>query len=185
MSSERRHFAAITFVALSLVCLALRAQAQPTLAAHYSWEVHGGVDRAEIGASFPTSLGGRVGSTALNLAVNVDLAQWHATPSNEPHSRLTDVGITPQLRLLLPDAERVQPYVDLGVGPHWLDGHDIDGHHLGQSFQFGDYIGLGARFGEGRRAAMSLRVFHESNGGTNKSNSGLTTVGIRIEYALP
>ena len=185
MSSERGHVAAITFAALLLLLLALRAHAQPTLAAHYSSEIHGGVERAEIGVSFPTSLGGRIGSAALNLAINADLAQWHSTSSADPHSRLTDVGITPQLRLSLPDQERVQPYVDLGVGAHWLNGHDIDGHHLGESFQFGDYVGVGVRFGEGRRAAVSLRLFHESNGGTNKSNSGLTTVGFRGEYTLP
>jgi hypothetical protein len=158
---------------LGIVLMSFDACAQPTLSAQYGVEIHGGVDRSEIGASFPTPLGGRLGPTALNVSVNADVAQWHATRNGEQHEHLMDFGITPQVRLLLPDHNRFQPYVDVGIGAHYLSGYYIDGHRLGQHFQFGDYIGIGARVGEERRLAVSLRLLHESNCGTTGDNSGL------------
>lgn len=93
--------------------------------------------------------------------------------------------MTPQVRLTFADGQYFQKYVDFGIGAHVLSGHHIGDRQLGTNFQFGEYVGVGTKFDGNREYAASVRLAHESNGGTNSTNNGLTTVGLRFEYTWP
>ena len=135
--------------------------------------------------SFPTGLRGSLGAAPWSAAINLDGTVWHATSHGEQRHNLVDIGVTPQLRFLLRDYGSYQPFVDVGIGAHVLNGHDFDGLDVGSRFLFGEHVGVGVTFGEGRRWAASVRVQHESNAGFNDENCGLTSVGLRIEYSTP
>jgi len=93
--------------------------------------------------------------------------------------------VTPQLRLVPSRTEALGLFVALGIGAHALSAHDVGERRLGTTFQFGEYVGIGAKFGERRQYAASLRLLHESNCGASRSNSGLTSLGLRVEHRLP
>jgi hypothetical protein len=145
----------------------------------------GGIHRAELGLSFPTGLGGPLGSAAWAASIDVDLAGWHANAREDQRSRLLDVGLTPQVRVMAPARDSFEPFVDIGVGLHALNAHDLGEVHLGTGLQFGEYLGIGFRFGDRHRFAAVLRLLHESNCGIKSANGGLTAFGLRLEYTPP
>ncbi len=170
---------------VSLLCAISHALAQPGVSAQLAKETRGGIERPEIGLSFPTGLLGQLGSAEWVATVNLDVARWHATAHEHGHSHVDDFGVTPQLRLLPASRGSCEPFVDLGVGAHRLSDHELGEMQLGTNFQFGEYLGVGAALGERRRPTVAIRLLHESNRGINRSNSGLTAFGVRFEYRLP
>src|SRR5437762_2379563 len=50
------------------------------------------------------------------------------------------------------------------------------------NFQYGDHIGVGARFGERYRYDLSLRLQHLSNGGLAHPNPGINFLQMRLAY---
>ena len=160
-----------------------RAAAQTAIGAQFASGIHRGIERAEVGASFPTPFRGRVGVTEWAITLDVDFARWHAS-GGEGRTHLYDLGVTPQLRVFMGNEAVLQPFVDVGVGAHVLDARDLRERRLGTHFQFGEYVGLGIRTDERRQLALMVRVLHESNLGLARSNSGLTAVGLRLEYAF-
>lgn len=166
-----------------LALAAATAQAELRVAAQFGREVGDDIDSAGIGLSFPTGLGGEFQSAAWDATLNVDVVRWSADAREGTRRHVLDVGLTPQLRLRWPRDAFVEPFVDLGVGLHLLSAHDLGDRHLGTVVQFGEYVGLGVRFGERREWAVGLRLLHESNASFDGENGGLTTVGLRLEYA--
>ena len=51
-------------------------------------------------------------------------------------------------------------------------------------FQFGDHIGVGARFGAANRHDLGLRLQHVSNGGIKNPNPGINLLLLRYQYSL-
>ena len=164
---------------------ACHAHAQTAVSAEYGRETRGGIERAALGLSFPTGWRGQVGSDAWVATVNVDIARWHASSADYRHANIGDLGVTPQLRWVPSRPEALGLFVDLGIGAHALSPHDVGEQRLGTTFQFGEYVGIGATSGERRQYAASLRLLHESNCGASRSNSGLTSWGLRFEHRLP
>jgi lipid A 3-O-deacylase len=171
--------------ALILSFATRHAHAQTAVSAEFGRETRGGIGRAALGLSFPTGLRGQLGATAWVATLNVDVARWHATSAEYGHANISDLGVTPQLRLLPSRNESLGLFIDLGIGAHAVSAHDVGGRQLGTTFQFGEYLGIGTAFGERRQFAASLRLLHESNCGASRSNSGLTSLGLRFEYTVP
>ena len=186
MSIFALHYAkGLAWAVVSILCAISHAHAQPSVSAQLAKETRGGVERAEIGLTFPTGLRGQLGSAEWVATVNLDVARWRATAHEHGRSHVDDIGVTPQLRLLPASRGSFEPFVDLGVGVHRLSAHELGEVQLGTNFQFGEYLGVGAVLGERRRLTVALRLLHESNCGINRSNSGLTAFGVRFEYRLP
>ena len=92
-----------------------------------------------------------------------------------------DLGLTPVFRL-----EGTAPgsaYVEAAIGAHFISDLRIDENKaFSTSFQFGDHIGVGLRFGPRERYDMSLRLQHLSNGGIRKPNPGIDFLQLRLQY---
>ena len=105
---------------------------------------------------------------------------WNDQGGNE----LLDVGITPVFRFERKDGG--SPYFEAAIGFHLVsDSHITENKIFGSAFQFGDHIGAGVRFGEGKRYDLSLRLQHLSNGGIRKPNPGIDFVQVRFQLHLP
>ena len=102
------------------------------------------------------------------------VAYWGSLDDRPAVAGIYDFSLTPVLRL-----ETSRPgsslFVDLGVGIHGLTHTKInDDRTFGSAFQFGEFFGIGVRFGKDRRYEISARVQHISNGGIRSANDGIT-----------
>jgi hypothetical protein len=94
-----------------------------------------------------------------------------------------DLGLTPVFRYA--GTARGSLYVEAAIGFHLLSDLRIDENKLfSTSFQFGDHIGIGMRFGPRDRYDVGLRLQHLSNGGIRKPNPGIDFIQLRLQYHL-
>ena len=96
------------------------------------------------------------------------------------HSSLTDVGLTPVLRVQ-PNS-LAGPYAEIGLGMHLLSHSSIGGTRMSTAFQFGNHIGLGYRFGAKESFDLSYRFQHLSNASIKRPNAGINFNQIRVQY---
>jgi lipid A 3-O-deacylase len=90
-----------------------------------------------------------------------------------------DIGITPVFRF-----ERHPLYVEAAIGLRLVSTH-ISAHRVfSTSFQFGDHLGAGFRFGPRERYDFGVRVQHISNGGVSSPNPGINFVMVRLQCDL-
>jgi lipid A 3-O-deacylase len=107
---------------------------------------------------------------------------WHTEDSAGTHS-IGDFGITPVLRLQANGSEKFVPYVELGIGAHYLTERTISQYkQFSTNFQFGDHIAAGIKFGEHDAFAIAYRLQHLSNAGIDHPNPGINFHQIRLEY---
>ncbi len=113
------------------------------------------------------------------------LGYWHTNDHRNDY-QVVDYGLTPVFRLQRADAVfGVIPYVEFAIGAHLLSGKDIsDGNHFSTSFQFGDQIALGFRFGAHDRYDLSFCMQHLSNAGIDNPNPGINFNQLRFQYHL-
>jgi hypothetical protein len=111
---------------------------------------------------------------------DLGLGQWHKGSAGARNSNITEVGITPVLRFQRNNLEG--GYAELGVGAHFLSDTTIGDKTFGSSFQFGDHVGVGYRFGAKRAFDLSYRYQHLSNAGIKKPNNGINFSQIRLQY---
>lgn len=98
---------------------------------------------------------------------------------------VTDIGITPVFRLQQKQPSNVAPYFEGAIGFHLLSQTSINGNrHFGSSFQFGDHLGAGVRFGERRQFDLAYRFQHLSNGSIKQPNQGINFHQLRFAYHL-
>jgi hypothetical protein len=99
---------------------------------------------------------------------------------DNPDNTTANVAFTPVFRL-----QRGGFYVEGGIGMHLVTTH-VSAHRVfSTSFQFGEHIGGGLRFGEGGRYDLGVRVQHISNGGLDEPNPGINFAILRFQYYLP
>jgi lipid A 3-O-deacylase len=97
------------------------------------------------------------------------------------HKTLIDVGLTPVFRLQHSDT--AGPYLEAAIGFHLLSDLSVTRTRIfGSSFQFGDHLAAGLRFGSLGRYDVSLRVQHLSNAGLKKPNPGINFSLLRFAY---
>ena len=118
---------------------------------------------------------------------DADIAYWD---NNSPFqtngystSGITEVGLTPTFRLQQNTISGFSPYAELAVGFHFLSTTYVSSQRqFGSSFQFGDHVGVGARFGEKGRYDISWRYQHLSNGSIKEPNQGINFNIVRLQY---
>lgn len=89
--------------------------------------------------------------------------------------RLRDVGVTPVWRFIPNKYDHwfFQPFVEFGIGFHYLTQKQLPTKEFSTNFQFGDHIGFGVRYGPGQRHRLTYQFQHLSNGGIDAPNPGI------------
>ncbi|MBI4204509.1 MAG: acyloxyacyl hydrolase [Betaproteobacteria bacterium] len=108
------------------------------------------------------------------------LGYWHRGSPPGLNEDITDIGLTPVLRLQRNDLRG--PYLEAGIGFHLLSKTSIGDKRLSTAFQFGDHVGAGYRFGPKAAYDVSYRFQHLSNAGIKKPNNGIEFHQIRLQY---
>ncbi|OGS81673.1 MAG: hypothetical protein A2061_08255 [Gallionellales bacterium GWA2_59_43] len=96
---------------------------------------------------------------------------------------ITDIGVTPVFRLQQKHPSGIAPYLEGAIGFHLISPTFIYANRqFGSSFQFGDHLGVGMRFGERQQFDLAYRYQHLSNGGIKQPNQGINFSQIRFAY---
>jgi lipid A 3-O-deacylase len=145
---------------------------------------HSSVDLGRVGLQWNWATRFAVGSDwHVGGHWDLSLAYWNNDSPAKTNSSLTDLGITPVLRLEANNPGAVSPFVDFGVGAHFLSETSVSPERrFGSSFQFGSLIGLGMSFGPQRAFDLSYRYQHLSNAGIKAPNQGINFHLLRLGY---
>ena len=111
------------------------------------------------------------------------LGRWHGHSANGNNQIITDVGITPVFRFQQEKMSGFAPYAEAAIGFHLISPTFIDAaRKFGSSFQFGDHVGLGVRFGDRQRFDLGYRYQHLSNGTIKDPNHGINFRQVHFDY---
>lgn len=123
------------------------------------------------------------GSWHLGGYWDLNLGLWENDSAARTNSSITDIGLTPVLRFQQNHAAGVSPYAEVGIGVHLLSSNSVSPQRrFGSSFQFGDHLGVGVRFGDKGRYDLGYRYQHLSNGGIKGPNQGINFHQLRLQY---
>ena len=112
-----------------------------------------------------------------------NLGYWDNRSNGRTADELFDIGFTPVFRLQQNSITGLSPYAELGVGIHFLSRTSVSTQRqFGSSFQFGDQIGAGVRFGDRGRYDIGYRYQHLSNAGIKQPNQGINFHQLRLQY---
>jgi hypothetical protein len=118
-------------------------------------------------------LGGRLGGYW-----EVSFGRWDADSPPRGAGWFTHFGVTPVLRWDFGRRERW--FAELGIGANLLAPiYQNDDKRFSTTFNFGDHLAVGRRFGEDVQHALSLRIQHFSNGSIRKPNPGENFLQLR------
>jgi lipid A 3-O-deacylase len=114
---------------------------------------------------------------------DLSLGYWDNKSPFSTTSSLADIGFTPTFRFQQNTISGVSPYAELGVGFHFLSKTSVSTQRqFGSSFQFGDHIGAGVRFGDKGAYDVGYRYQHLSNAGIKGPNQGINYHQLRLQY---
>jgi lipid A 3-O-deacylase len=117
------------------------------------------------------------------LAPEWQVGFWHPLQSGINETSVVDGSVTGVLTIRSRSTGMSPYYMDVGFGLHMLSHSRIsDERNFGSSFQFGEFRGWGADFGERRAYSLAARVQHVSNGGIKKPNPGVTFMQFALMY---
>lgn len=109
---------------------------------------------------------------------DLQAGQWSGSGKNT----ITDVGLTPVFRYQQTVPSGISPYVEGAIGFHLIQPVRLEADRgFSTAFQFGDHVGVGARFGERGRYDLGLRYQHLSNAGIKKPNNGINFTQVRFQ----
>lgn len=122
------------------------------------------------------------GSWYLGGYWDAQVGYWHTNDKGGDHD-IGDFSITPVLRFQSSATSGFVPYLELGIGAHYLTEKTIaDDRHFSTNFQFGDHLGAGFRFGDKAQYDLSYRIQHLSNAGIDSPNPGINFNELRFQY---
>lgn len=108
---------------------------------------------------------------------------WRGHSSFGSNQTITDVGVTPVFRFEQKNPGAFAPYLEGAIGFHLISPTFINAQRrFGSSFQFGDHVGAGVRFGEHQQFDLGYRFQHLSNGGIKKPNQGINLNEVHLIY---
>ncbi len=88
--------------------------------------------------------------------------------------QLRDLGATPVVKLTPKRVfKSIEPFMEFGIGAHYLTERDVGAKYFSTNFQFGDHIGIGASIGKRVQYTFSYQFQHFSNGGIGAPNPGI------------
>ena len=90
--------------------------------------------------------------------------------------------MTPTARFEWPK-EACVPFIDAGVGIIFLSHTRLqEEQQFGVALQFGEFLGVGLRFGESGAYEIGVRLEHLSNANIKFPNDGITLGVVRVAY---
>ena len=111
------------------------------------------------------------------------LGGWRGHSAVGSNKTVTDIGITPVFRFQQKNPGGFAPYAEAAIGFHLISPTSIYANRrFGSSFQFGDHVGAGLRFGAKQQYDLGYRFQHLSNGGLKKPNQGINFNQLRFAY---
>ena len=183
MSKMNNKLAATLFFALCFICAPLQAQERSAFASDgVSFEVGSG-DGAEMW---------RIGVTKKWQKRWLEAGNWHLGGYWELQygewygvNTIHDLGFTPVFRFQQTERSSFSPYVEAAIGFHLIQPVRIDENRgFSTSFQFGDHVGAGVRFGGRGQFDLGVRFQHVSNGGIKEPNNGINFTQLRFVINL-
>jgi hypothetical protein len=98
-------------------------------------------------------------------------------------ANLEEIGFTPTFRLQQNTISGIAPYAEMAVGFHFLSQTYVGAQRVfGSSFQFGDHVGGGIRFGDKGQYDVGYKYQHLSNAGIKQPNQGINYHILRLQY---
>ncbi len=114
---------------------------------------------------------------------DLNLGYWDNRSVAKTNNSITDIGFTPVFRFQQNSMTGLSPYAELGVGFHFLSQTSVSTERrFGSSFQFGDHVGAGVRFGDKGQYDIGYRYQHLSNAGIKQPNQGINFHLVRLQY---
>ena len=108
---------------------------------------------------------------------------WRGKSHGENNQTITDLGITPVFRFQQKNPSGVAPYLEGAIGIHLISPTYIYAtRRFGSSFQFGDHVGFGVRFGDHQQFDFWYRLQHLSNGDIKQPNTGININEVHFAY---
>jgi len=111
---------------------------------------------------------------------DLSLGHWTRDALPGQNNNITEIGLTPTLRLQQNDGRGL--YGELGIGFHLLSRTSLGPKKFSTAFQFGDHLGIGYRFGAKGAFDLGLRYQHLSNASIKKPNNGINFTQVRLQY---
>lgn len=111
---------------------------------------------------------------------NADIGYWKRDAAPGQNDDLTEIGLTPVFRFQRNDLEG--PYVEGGIGAHFLSQTSLGDKNFSTSFQFGSHLGFGYRFGSRKAWDIGYAFQHLSNADIKKPNDGIDFHELRLQY---
>ena len=102
---------------------------------------------------------------------DLGLGYWSRDTLPGQNGDLVEIGLTPVFRLQRNDLQG--PYVEGAIGFHLLSQTSLGDKRFSTSFQFGDHLGFGYRFGTKSALDLGYRFQHLSNASIIKQNDGI------------
>ena len=112
---------------------------------------------------------------------DLGLGYWrHDDVRPGQNDEIFEIGLTPVFRVQQNDLRGL--YGEIGIGAHFLSRTSLGDKKFSTSFQFGDHLGVGYRFGAKGAFDLSYRYKHLSNGGIKRPNNGINFNQVRLQY---
>ncbi len=109
----------------------------------------------------------------LSLAANYSLFDGEKDENGDT-TRIRDLGLTPTFTFFSKRSYGgFRPFMDAGIGFHYLTDKHFTTKDFSTNFQFGDHIGLGVQFGESHNMRVAYQFQHLSNAGIGSPNPGI------------
>lgn len=118
------------------------------------------------------SLPRQYGPISLNGHLELAAGQTQPAPQN------VSIGLTPILEWSY-NANQFTPFIETGLGINYLTRSEQLERELSTNFQFGETLGIGARY---KNIQLSARYQHLSNGDIVKPNNGYNFYGVMFKY---
>ena len=110
--------------------------------------------------------------------------EFSAGVFDNPDNTGADIGVTPVIRVERGVGQESFFWLEAAVGFHLVTRRISADRIFSTSFQFGDHIGAGLRFGPGGRYDLGLRLQHLSNGSIQSPNPGINFLNACFQYRL-
>ena len=108
---------------------------------------------------------------------------WANDSARKTNNGLTDLSFTPVFRLQQTSMSAISPYLEAAIGFHLLSDSSVtEQRRFSTTFQFGDHLGLGFRFGHRHAMDLGYRYQHLSNAGIKHPNHGINFHQVRFQY---
>jgi lipid A 3-O-deacylase len=124
-----------------------------------------------------------MGNWHLGAYAEFTVGYWDNQSPRATSASIWDVGLTPVLRIQQTEKSIVSPFLEVGVGIHYLSETSVsEDRRFGCNFSFGDHAGVGITFGPRNAFELMYRYQHLSNAGLCSPNQGINFNEVRLGY---